>query len=63
MAHMVIFPYVYKRISFRKYPEENWLAPVVRRESAECAAHVLGVLRSVGDISPIGALLLAMAHT
>jgi hypothetical protein len=29
----------------------------MRQKSAKCAAHVLGILRSVGDISPIGAFL------
>jgi hypothetical protein len=53
---MVLWP-IYKRLAFRKYLEDNWLAPVVHRKSANCAAHVLGVLRSVGDISPIGTFL------
>jgi hypothetical protein len=37
--------------------EDNWLAPVVRRKLAKYAAHVLGVLWSIGDISPIGTFL------
>jgi hypothetical protein len=53
---MIIWP-IYKWIAFRKYLEENWLTPVVRRKSAKCAAHVLGFLRSVGDISSIGVFL------
>jgi hypothetical protein len=53
---MVLCP-VYKRLAFRQYLEENWLAPVVSRKWVKCAAHVPGVLRSIGDISPIGAFL------
>jgi hypothetical protein len=52
----IIWP-IYKRLAFRKYLKENWLAPIVRRTSEKCAAHVLGILCSVGDISPIGAFL------
>jgi hypothetical protein len=54
---MMVLWTVYKRLCFRKFLEENWLAPIVRQKSAKCAAHVLGILRSVGDISPIGAFL------
>jgi hypothetical protein len=31
---------VYKWMAFRKYLEENWLAPVVRRKLAKCAANM-----------------------
>jgi hypothetical protein len=54
---MMVIWHVYKRLAFRKYLEENWLLPIVRRKSAKCSAHVLAVLRSVGDIPPIGAFL------
>jgi hypothetical protein len=47
----------YKRITFRKYLEENWPVPVIHRKSANCAAHVVEVLHSIGDILPIGAFL------
>jgi hypothetical protein len=53
---MVLWPF-YKRLSFRKYLEENWLTPIDRRKSAKCTSRVLGVLRSICDISPIDAFL------
>jgi hypothetical protein len=52
----VLWP-IYKRLACCKYLKENCLAPIVWRKSAKRAAHVLGVLRSVGDISPIGTFL------
>jgi hypothetical protein len=54
---MTVLLYVYKRLAFRKYLKKNWLAPIVRRTSVKCAVHILGVLRSIGDVSPICAFL------
>jgi hypothetical protein len=54
---MMVIWRVYKRLELHTYLEDNWLAPVIRQKSAKCAAHVLGVLRSLGDISPISAFL------
>jgi hypothetical protein len=53
---MVLWPF-YKGLAFSKYREENWLGSIIRRKLAKCVAHVLGVLRSVGGISTIGAFL------
>jgi hypothetical protein len=39
--------------AFRKYLEEKWRAPIIRK----MCPRVPGVLRSVGGISPIGVFL------
>jgi hypothetical protein len=41
---LVLWP-IYKRLSFHKYLEENWLVPFVHRKLTKCAVYVLGILR------------------
>jgi hypothetical protein len=51
---MMVLWSIYKWLAFRKYLEENLLTPTINRKVAKCAAHILGVLRSIGGIFPIG---------